>query len=116
MRAASKQKWLEAHGLEHWTHFYTDYGRQLQLEFFDHFLHGKKNGWDKRPRVLLQVRHLDGFVAREENEWPLARTKWTKLYLDPADASLDGEKVDRHGGAELRGHGKGPHLPHCSAR
>ena len=26
------------------------------------------------------------------------------------------EKVDGYGGAELRGHGKGPHLPHCSAR
>ena len=29
-----------------------------------------------------------GSSAREESEWPLARTKWTKLYLDPADASL----------------------------
>ena len=29
-RAASSQKWLEAHGIEHWTHFYTDYGRGLQ--------------------------------------------------------------------------------------
>jgi putative CocE/NonD family hydrolase len=29
-RAASTQKWLEAHGIEHWTHFYTDYGRELQ--------------------------------------------------------------------------------------
>jgi hypothetical protein len=26
VRAASKQKWLEVHGIEHWTHFYTDYG------------------------------------------------------------------------------------------
>ena len=24
VRAASKDKWLEAHGIEHWTHFYTD--------------------------------------------------------------------------------------------
>ena len=31
MRAASKDKWLEVHGIEHWTHFYTDYGRKLQL-------------------------------------------------------------------------------------
>ena len=38
VRAASKNKWLEAHGIEHWTHFYTDYGRELQLRFFDHFL------------------------------------------------------------------------------
>ncbi len=84
MRAASKQKWLEAHGIEHWTHFYTDYGRNLQLRFFDYFLHGKKNGWDKQPPVQLQVRHIDRFVERSENEWPLKRTQWTKLYLDPA--------------------------------
>ena len=44
VRAASKQKWLEAHGIEHWTHFYTDYGREQQLRFFDYFLHGKKAG------------------------------------------------------------------------
>ena len=42
VRAASKQKWLEAHGIEHWTHFYTDYGREQQLRFFDYFLHGKE--------------------------------------------------------------------------
>src|SRR5262249_5816982 len=88
MRAASKQKWLEVHGIEHWTHFYTDYGRTLQLKFFDYFLHGKKNGWDKQPRVLLQVRHVDRFVERAEAEWPLKRTKWTKLYLDPAAGTL----------------------------
>jgi len=88
VRAASKKKWLEVHGIEHWTHFYTDYGRNLQLRFFDYFLHGKKNGWDKRPLVQLQVRHIDRFVERTENEWPLKRTKWTRFYLDPADGTL----------------------------
>jgi predicted acyl esterase len=86
VRAAAKQKWLEAHGIEHWTHFYTDYGRNLQLRFFDYFLHGKKNGWDKQPPVQLQVRHIDRFVERAEKEWPLKRTKWTRFYLDPAGA------------------------------
>jgi predicted acyl esterase len=93
VRAKSKQKWLEAHGIEHWTHFYTDYGREQQLRFFDYFLHGKPNGWDRRPKVLLQVRHPgEKFVAREENEWPLKRTKWAKVYLDPADHSLCGKR------------------------
>jgi uncharacterized protein len=92
VRAAAKDKWLEAHGIEHWTHFYTDYGRSLQLRFFDHFLKGEANGWDKQPRVLLQVRHPgERFVERAENEWPLARTEWTKFYLDPADVSLSRE-------------------------
>jgi uncharacterized protein len=92
VRAASKQKWLEAHGIEHWTHFYTDYGRELQLRFFDYFLHGKKNGWDRQPPVQLQVRHVDRFVERAEKEWPLKRTKWTKFYLDPASGLL-GDKA-----------------------
>jgi predicted acyl esterase len=92
VRAASKEKWLEAHGIEHWTHFYTDYGRNLQLRFFDYFLHGKQNGWDKQPRVLLQVRHVDRFVERAENEWPLKRTKWRKFHLDGASGLL-GEKA-----------------------
>jgi uncharacterized protein len=88
-RAASKQKWLEAHGIEHWTHFYTDYGREQQLRFFDHFLHGKDSGWDKQPKVLLQIRHPgEKFVARAEHEWPLKRTRWTRFFLNPADGML----------------------------
>lgn len=91
LRAASPRKWLEAHGLEHWTHFYTDYGRDLQKRFFAHFLKGEANGWDRTPPVLLQVRHVDRFEARHENEWPIARTHWTKLYLDPAGHRLGTE-------------------------
>src|SRR5919198_337620 len=87
MRAAAKEKWLEVHGIEHWTHFYTDYGRTLQLRFFDHFLKGKGD-WAAQPRVQLQVRHVDKFVERHENEWPLARTEWTKMYLH-RDGTLD---------------------------
>jgi predicted acyl esterase len=81
VRAASKEKWLEVHGIEHWTHFYTDYGRELQLRFFNKFLKGQDQDWDGQPRVQLQVRHVDRFVERHENEWPLARTQWTRLYL-----------------------------------
>jgi hypothetical protein len=89
VRAAAKEKWLEAHGIEHWTHFYTDYGRLLQKRFFDYFLKGEKNGWDRQPKVQLQVRHVDSFVERHENEWPIARTQWTKFHLHPAVHSLD---------------------------
>ncbi|HXC33856.1 MAG TPA: CocE/NonD family hydrolase [Verrucomicrobiae bacterium] len=88
MRAASPQKWLEAHGIEHWTHFYTDYGRELQKRFFDYFLKGEKNGWDREPRVRLQVRHVDRFEERLEHEWPLARTQWTKFYFDFKNRAL----------------------------
>ncbi len=88
VRAASKDKWLESHGLEHWTHFYTDYGVKIQKQFFGHFLKGENNGWEKRPRVQLQVRHLDAFVERFEDDWPIPRTQWTKLYLAPSGTAL----------------------------
>jgi uncharacterized protein len=91
VRAASKHKWLEAHGLEHWTHFYTDYGVALQKRFFGCFLKGEENGWMRQPRVQLQVRHVDRFVERQEDEWPIRRTQWTRCYLDPAGHGLGRE-------------------------
>jgi uncharacterized protein len=90
-RAASAQKWLEVHGLEHWTHFYTDYGVDLQKRFFACFLHGDDSGWRDQPPVQLQVRTLDGFRQRAEQEWPLARTDWQRLYLRPGSAELAGQ-------------------------
>jgi predicted acyl esterase len=87
-RAASSNKWLEAHGLEHWTHFYTDYGVGLQKRFFGHFLKGEANGWERQPRVQLQVRHIDRFVERYEDAWPIPRTRWMRFHLDPARQSL----------------------------
>src|SRR5436190_4991529 len=88
VRSASKQKWLEVHGGSHWAPFYTDYGVKLQKRFFGYFLKGERNGWDRQPRVQLQVRHPgEKFVPREENEWPLARTRWTRFRLDPSDMS-----------------------------
>ena len=88
MRASSDQKWLEAHGLEHWTEFYTDYGIGLQKRFFGHFLKGEDNGWLEQPPVQLQVRRIDGFDQRTEDSWPIPRTQWTKFYLDPNNNAL----------------------------
>jgi uncharacterized protein len=93
VRSASTQKWLEMHGIEHWTEFYTDYGVALQKEFFGHFLKGEDTGWDRRPPVLLNVRTLHGFVQREEDEWPLARTQWTRRYLDLETSALAEQPV-----------------------
>jgi predicted acyl esterase len=84
------QKWLEVHGDTHWSLFSAAYGLDLQKRFFDHFLKGEDNGWDSTPPVLLNVRHADGhFVQRAENEWPIARTQWTRLYLDACSGALN---------------------------
>jgi uncharacterized protein len=107
-RAASQQKWLEVHGIEHWTHFYTDYGVTLQKRFFGHFLKGEDTGWDRQPPVQLQVRHVgDTFTERAEQEWPLARTRWTRMYLDANAESLGAEAPRAEASVEYDAGGNG---------
>src|SRR5712675_3298466 len=108
VRAASKQKWLECHGIEHWTHFYTNYGLQLQKKFFGHFLKGEDTGWGKQPKVSLQVRHPgERFVERHEGEWPLARTNWTKFYLHPGDMTMSSARQKTASSVTYAGLGDG---------
>ncbi len=104
----SKQKWLEVHGDSHWSLFYSAYGVALQKRFFDYFLKGMDNGWDKQPPVQLNIRHPgEKFVLRTENEWPLARTRWTKFHLDPGSLTFSPNPVAKAGRVEYEALGKG---------
>ena len=89
-QAASQQKWLEVHPGRHEEWFYLPYGMHLQRRFFDHFLKGADNGWEHEPPVQLNIRRgfSTDFQPRAEHEWPLARTRWTKLYVDAASPGL----------------------------
>jgi len=70
--------------------------RQEALErqklFFDYFLKGIENDWREMPRVRLEVRErfFQG-QFRFESEWPIARTTYTKLYLNGEDMTLQGQ-------------------------
>jgi predicted acyl esterase len=57
--------------------------------------------------VQLQVRHVNRFVERQENEWPLARTQWTKLYLHPTAHQLDPGPANAAGSITYDGLGNG---------
>jgi predicted acyl esterase len=87
-QAGSRQKWLEMHGGDHWSSFYIASSVALQKRFFDHFLKGEDNGWDAEPPVNLKIRHVDRFVERKEQAWPIPDTRWTPYYLEPANAVL----------------------------
>jgi predicted acyl esterase len=89
LAAGSARKWLEVHGDTHFSHFYSGYGETLQKRFFGHFLKGEDTGWERQPKVMLNIRRPgEAFALRGENEWPLARTQWRRFYLDPRDRSL----------------------------
>jgi uncharacterized protein len=49
------------------------------LRWFDYWLKGVDNGVMKEPPVRIFV--MGENVWRDENEWPMARTRWTKYYL-----------------------------------
>jgi len=53
--------------------------RALQLRWFDHWLKGMENGVDTEPPLDLFIMGENRW--RQENEWPLARTRFTRLYL-----------------------------------
>ncbi|MBR1159430.1 CocE/NonD family hydrolase [Bradyrhizobium elkanii] len=86
--AASKQKWLRIQTGDHMTPFYSEESLALQKRFFDHFLEGVNNGWEKEPRVAVQVRRPDGTTWRSASAWPLPGTRLERWNLDAATGSM----------------------------
>ena len=88
-RIASRQKYLLAHGQKKWAHYYVPENMRRLRDYFDHVLKGVDNEVKNWPQVLVEVRERDGVATlRAENEWPLARTQYTKLYLNAANGAL----------------------------
>jgi predicted acyl esterase len=91
VRGASRDKWLELHGGEHWTSFYAERGVDLQKRFFDRFLKDEPGRWPDEPRVRLQLQRVDGgFAEREASAWPLPETRWQRLRLGSELAVTEG--------------------------
>ena len=88
-RMASSDKWLEVHGQKKWAHYYRPESHERRLAFFDHFLRERPTSVAAWPPVRLAIRERHG-VAREraEQEWPLARTRHERLYLDARTGAL----------------------------
>ena len=107
MRCGSEEKYLEIHGLEHWTKFYTDDGIALQKQFLGYYLKGEDNGWKERRKVNLKIRYLDHFEERWEDEWPIARTQYQRLYLQPDSFQLADRPAAAGGQVTYAGMGDG---------
>jgi putative CocE/NonD family hydrolase len=85
LRAASTRKKLRIHAGTHYHPFYSEEGRRDQLRFLDQWLKGDDTGIMEEPPVKLLIRKggHGNYQWRFENEWPIARTQWTKFYLQP---------------------------------
>ena len=98
---SSKDKWLLVHGRKKWQFFYEQV--DMQRQFFDKFLKGKKTEVDYWPKVRLDIReryYLGNF--RWEEEWPIARTEYTPLYIDASQGTMSRSPVGKAGQARYR--------------
>jgi predicted acyl esterase len=55
------------------------YTQEEALRWYDHWFKGIDTGIMDEPPIKLYITGVNRY--RYEHEWPLARTKWTKLYL-----------------------------------
>lgn len=90
----SRLKWMRAHREFEWPDTYNYYNIEELRGFFDRFLKDINNGFEFVPKVRLEV--MDAYdydyqVNRPEKEFPLARTRYQKLYLNAADGSMSPE-------------------------
>ena len=91
VEAKSSRKWLFTHRTGKWDSYYSPEVQQLTREFMDCFLKDDtSNGFLERPPVRLEVRSSGNVVheVRGEQEWPLASTQYTKLYLGAQSGKL----------------------------
>ena len=82
--AASPHKKLRIHTGDHFRPFHSNEGKVDQLRFFDYWLKDMQNGIMDEPPIKLEIRtggSKKPYAFRFENEWPLARTQWTKMYF-----------------------------------
>lgn len=89
-RLGTSEKWLRVHNTNEWYDYYTPENVEDLRRFFDRYLKGIENGWEETPRVRLSVLNPGGqdIVNRTEDEFPLARTQYRRLYLSASEGTL----------------------------
>ncbi|MDR0719928.1 MAG: CocE/NonD family hydrolase [Treponema sp.] len=93
-RIRSKQKWIRIHRDFEWADYYNGDNIADLTRFFDRYLKGIRNGWESTPTVRLDVMDAYDFdyqIKRAEENFPLDRTVYKKLYLDAAKGALSYE-------------------------
>ena len=94
VRAASRDKWCSMHVGTHFESFYDKECVDQQRRFFDRFLKDEPDRWNAEPRIALAIRSAGGITMRSESEWPLARTIWSKFFLDARRGTLTDSPPD----------------------
>lgn len=89
-RMASQDKWLRVHNSQEWPDYYDETNREDLRRFFDRFLKGEENGWERTPRVRYSVLDLEGGdqVNVPADQFPPTDVTSTRFYLDARSRTL----------------------------
>jgi uncharacterized protein len=89
-RMASEHKWLRIHNSQEWPDYYDEANREDLRRFFDRFLKGDDNGWERTPRVRYSLLDLEGGdrVNLPADQFPPVEATPVKYYLDARSRTL----------------------------
>ncbi len=89
-RIASEDKWLRIHNSQEWPDYYDETNREDLRNFFDHFLKGQDNGWERTPRVRYSLLDLDGHdqTGVAADAFPTEDVVSTKYFLEGRSRTL----------------------------
>ena len=106
---ASREKWLKIQSGSYFLTFLLPESVALQRKFFDRYLKGAHNGWEREPKVEVAVRAADDTVKRvaHDTQWPLTGTKWTRFYLDASNLTLSAAAPGKAASASYPAIGEG---------
>lgn len=106
LQVDSPQKWLRWHPWQEWYDLWGNpQANEELLQFMDHYLQGKDNGWEQTPRVRMAVLRFgepqpgrpQSYENVVEDDFPIPRTEYKKMYFEasgkltstaPADTSV----------------------------
>ncbi|KAH8662228.1 X-Pro dipeptidyl-peptidase C-terminal non-catalytic domain-containing protein [Xylariales sp. PMI_506] len=92
MEVDTEDKWMRWHGTQEWYDMYGNKeGTQELIQFFDRYLKGLNNGWEKTPKIrmaALRFGQNDPIENIVEDSLPIARTQYRELYFT-AEGKLD---------------------------
>jgi putative CocE/NonD family hydrolase len=91
IKAKSEHKWVYTHRTGKWDAYYSPDVQEMTRNFMDCFLkNDTSSGFLDTASVRLEVRSSlkEIHEVRHENEWPIARTEYTKLYLTEQQSLL----------------------------
>ncbi|PWY93530.1 alpha/beta-hydrolase [Aspergillus sclerotioniger CBS 115572] len=86
LQLKSPEKWLRICPWQEWYDIWNCKESTADLaSFFDRYLNGTDNGWEKTPRVRTTILRFnqDPLYNITEEDYPIPRTEYRKMYFHP---------------------------------